>query len=285
MNNRVAENGITVVIPTYNRRELLLRAVASVYAQTVVPAEVIVVDDGSTDGTGAAISTAYPKIDYYWQPNRGVSAARNLGIGLATQPWIALLDSDDEWLPTKLARQLEQLQQQPEILVCHCEEIWIRNGRRVNAGKRHQKPEGDVFAESLLLCAMSPSSILIHRKVFAQIGLFDEQLPACEDYDLWLRIGARYPVALVSEPQIKKYGGHGDQLSTAFWGMDRFRIRALQGVLRDGALSLSQQRAALQVLASKTRVYAAGASKRGRDQEVTALDNELQALTRLMETA
>ena len=273
------ENAVTVVIPTFNRCDLLLRALASVYQQSLQPKQVIVVDDGSTDGTGVAVKKRYPQVEYLWQPNRGVSSARNSGIGIATQPWIALLDNDDEWLPGKLESQFRRLGQDPELKVCHCEEIWIRNGRRVNQGKRHAKSEGDLFLECLPLCAMSPSSVLIHRSVFDQIGLFDEQLPACEDYDLWLRITAHYSVALVVEPQILKYGGHADQLSRAFWGMDRFRIRALQRLLGGGGLSSDQYRAALDMLASKTKVYAAGAKKRGRLAEVETLNETLARLS------
>ena len=273
------DTGVTVVIPTYNRRESLARALASVYAQTLPASQIIVVDDGSTDDTGQWLKGAYPQVDYLWQPNRGVSSARNVGIREASQPWIALLDDDDEWLPGKLESQFQRLRESPEIKICHCEEIWIRNGRRVNAGKRHAKPEGDIFVECLPLCAMSPSSILIHRDVWARVGLFDEQLPACEDYDLWLRIAARYPVALVNEPQIKKYGGHADQLSRAFWGMDRFRIRALQRLLGSGSLRADQYRAALAILTEKTSVYAAGASKRGRHEEVSQLQQTLAKLS------
>jgi len=274
------DSGVSVVIPTFNRRQMLLRALASVYAQTLPALQVIVVDDGSTDGTGLAVKQAYPQVDYLWQPNRGVSSARNVGIGHAHQPWIALLDNDDEWLPGKLERQFQRLRETPDIKICHCEEIWIRNGRRVNSGKRHVKPEGDVFEASLALCAMSPSSILVHRDVWAVVGLFDEQLPACEDYDCWLRIAARYPVALVREPQIKKYGGHADQLSNAFWGMDRFRIRALQRLLKRNELNAGQYQAALAVLTEKTEIYAAGAAKRGRREEVQQLQETLKLLSR-----
>ena len=270
---------VSVVIPTFNRRDLLLRALASVYQQTCQPLQVIVVDDGSTDGTGSAVSRHYPQVDYIWQPNRGVSSARNTGISVATQEWIALLDNDDEWLAGKLESQFARLAEDRHLKICHCEEIWIRNGRRVNQGKRHAKSEGDLFLECLPLCAMSPSSALIHQSVFEQVGLFDEQLPACEDYDLWLRITAHYPVALVAQPQILKYGGHADQLSRAHWGMDRFRIRALQRLLTAGGLTLDQYQAALAVLTSKTEIYAAGALKRGRLEEVSALTETLRRLT------
>ncbi len=100
--------------------------------------------------------------------------------------------------------------------VCHTDEIWIRNGRRVNARKKHGKKGGWIFQHCLPLCAMSPSSIMIHRDVFTALGGFDERLPACEDYDLWLRITARYPVLFTRQPLIEKYGGHDDQLSRKY---------------------------------------------------------------------
>ncbi|MEN8259326.1 MAG: glycosyltransferase family 2 protein, partial [Pseudomonadota bacterium] len=182
--------------------------------------------------------------------------------------WLAFLDSDDQWLPHKLEVQVEKLQGQPSIRVCHTEEIWIRNGRRVNPAGKHAKQGGWIFRSCLPLCAMSPSSILIHRAVFDSVGLFDERLPACEDYDLWLRITARYPVLFVDEPLIVKYGGHADQLSRKHWGMDRFRIRALEKVLIAGGLAPECERAARDMLVGKARIYLEGARKRGKQDEV-----------------
>lgn len=258
---------VSVVIPSYNRKALLGRALTSVRAQSPPPEEVIVVDDGSTDGTEQWVRSNFPTIRYVRQDHLGVSAARNRGIASATREWIALLDSDDEWLPGKLARQFEELARHPDARICHTEEIWIRRGVRVNAMRKHAKEGGWIFRRCLPLCAMSPSSVLIHRSVFARVGLFDESLPACEDYDMWLRITARYPVLFVSEPQIIKHGGHEDQLSRHHWGMDRFRIRALEKILASGALAPAEQRAAARTLAEKAQILASGARKRGKLEE------------------
>ncbi len=258
---------VTVVIPTYNRARLLARALNSVRVQTLVPAEVIVVDDGSTDETAAMIREAFPFVHYVHQENQGVSAARNRGIEIAAREWIALLDSDDEWRPEKLETQFRELIRQPQSRVCHTEEIWVRRGVRVNPMKKHAKAGGWIFQRCLPLCAMSPSSIVLHRTVFDAVGLFDESLPACEDYDLWLRITARYPVLFIKEPLIVKHGGHEDQLSRRHWGMDRFRVRALQKILASDQLSATDRRAAAITLAAKARIVASGARKRGRHAE------------------
>jgi glycosyltransferase involved in cell wall biosynthesis len=255
---------VSVIVPSHDRATLLERALSSIERQSRAPSEVIVIDDGSTDATDAMVRDRFSRARCLRQQNRGVSAARNRGIEAATGEWIALLDSDDEWLPKKLEIQLQRLAEYPELRVCHTEEIWIRDGVRVNAKQRHSKRGGWIFQDCLPLCAMSPSSILIHRGVFEQVGLFDEDLPACEDYDLWLRITARFPVLFVEQPLILKYGGHADQLSRRHWGMDRFRIRALEKVLSMPDLALADRNAAVTMLAEKSRVYAAGAGKRGR---------------------
>ena len=258
---------ISVVIPTCNRRELLRRALLSVFSQTLLPVEVTVIDDGSTDGTNTMMHEQFPEVSYYRQDNCGVSSARNLGIHRTTGDWLAFLDSDDEWLPEKLYRQAAALAANPGSRVCHTEEIWIRNGIRVNAAKKYAKSGGWIFTQCLPLCAMSPSTVMIHRSVLEDIGLFDTRLPACEDYDLWLRITANYPVLLIEEPQIKKYGGHEDQLSQKLWGMDRFRINALQKIIDSGQLSNENQQAAVTMLLKKAEIYLNGVTKRGKSDE------------------
>jgi glycosyltransferase involved in cell wall biosynthesis len=258
---------ISVVVPTYNRRELLKRALLSTFSQTSLPAEVIVIDDGSTDGTELMIRREFPQVRYYRQDNLGVSAARNLGIQQATEDWLAFLDSDDEWLPEKLAAQIEALKANPEYRICHTEENWVRNGCRVDVPKKYAKTGGWIFIDCLPLCAISPSTALIHRSVFTGIGLFDTQLPSCEDYDLWLRIAANYPVLLIEQPQINKHGGHEGQLSMTFWGMDRFRISALQKIIDGGQLSAQNRQAAAKMLVKKARIYLAGVIKRGKTDE------------------
>ncbi|MGZ4969195.1 MAG: glycosyltransferase family 2 protein [Methylobacter sp.] len=258
---------ISVVIPSYNRCNLLRRALLSVYSQTLLPVEVAVIDDGSTDGTQAMLRREFPQVVYCYQQNLGVSAARNLGIQQTTGDWLAFLDSDDEWLPEKLTKQKAALAAQPEYKICHTEENWIRNGIQVDVPKKYAKTGGWIFTDCLPLCAMSPSTMVIHRSVFADIGLFDVQLPACEDYDLWLRMTANYPVLLVQQPQINKHGGHEDQLSRAFWGMDRFRISALQKIIDAGQLSEQNRRSAINMLVKKANIYLNGVTKRGKTDE------------------
>ena len=272
---------VSVVIPTCNRADLILRALASVRAQTRPPTEVLVVDDGSTDATVERVRAAFPEVTLLEQKNRGVSAARNAGIQKARGTWIALLDSDDEWLPQKLERQLRATENDNDndndndTFLCHTDEIWIRDGRRVNPMKKHQKYGGRIFERCLPLCVISPSSVLLHRSLFQTIGLFDEDLPVCEDYDLWLRVTARYPVLYLDEPLIVKYGGHADQLSHKYWGMDRFRIAALLKILASGGLGARDQSAAEAMLASKIAIYAHGARKRGKHAEAERYEQRL----------
>ncbi len=257
---------ISLIIPTFNRASVLRRALDSVYAQTRQPEQVLVVDDGSTDDTRELVSTEYPRVDYLWQPNAGVSSARNRGIRAARGDWIALLDSDDSWLPDKLARQVAALGTAPGISILHTDEIWIRRGVRVNPMKKHKKPDGWIFAHCLPLCVMSPSSVLIRKQVLLDAGLFDESLPACEDYDLWLRLCCRLPVRLIDRPLVVKYGGHQDQLSRRYWGMDRFRVQALEKLLDSGRLDAEQTRMVVETLVSKCRILAQGAKKRGKHE-------------------
>jgi glycosyltransferase involved in cell wall biosynthesis len=267
--------GVSVVIPTFDRARVLPRALDSVMAQTRPPTEVIVVDDGSTDGTAELVADRFPTARLIRQENRGVSAARNRGIEAAESEWIALLDSDDEWCSEKLEKQLDALRAEPESLVCHTDEIWIRRGRRVNPRQIHAKHGGWIFRQCLPRCAISPSSIVIHRRVFEEVGLFDEQLPACEDYDLWLRICCGHPVLLVDEPLVVKHGGHDDQLSTQIWGLDRFRIRALDRLIGEADLSTADQRAAIEELIRKIEIYLGGAIRRGRLEEVAEYERRL----------
>ncbi len=260
---------ISAIIPTLNRCEVLKRALNSIYAQTLPVDEVIVIDGGSTDGTETMIKQHFPHCHYSSKKNKGVSEARNIGIQQSRGEWIALLDSDDEWLPSKLAAQFSELEKHPECRLCHTEEIWVRNGVRVNQMKKHAKSGGMIFKKCLPLCAISPSATLLKRSLLDDVGLFDETMIVCEDYDLWLRICSQEPVAYVEEPQIIKYGGHEDQLSHQLWGMDRFRITALEKIINLGVLNDDDREAAIQTLIKKARIMANGAEKRGKLERAT----------------
>ena len=259
---------ISVVIPSYNRLPTLIRAIDSVIAQTSKVDEIIVVDDGSTDNTATEISSRYPQLTLLHQANNGVSSARNYGIKQAGGDWIALLDSDDSWLPDKIQRIRQAHQQNPEIHLFHSDEIWIRNGVRVNAMNKHQKSGGWIFQQCLPLCVISPSAVVIKRNLFDVVGFFDESLPACEDYDLWLRICHRFPVQYVDHPLINKYGGHEDQLSNKYWGMDRFRIRALKKLLANAELNQGDLEAAESTLEGKLKILLKGANKHGNQSVI-----------------
>ncbi len=239
----------------------LSRAIDSVLAQTRPVEEIIVVDDGSIDETHSLILTKYPQITLILQNNQGVSSARNQGIHKASGDWLAFLDSDDEWLPEKIEQQFLALNENPGHQVIHSDEIWIRQGVRVNPMKKHKKYGGDIFKYCLPLCCISPSSVMIHKSIFGEVGMFDEDLPACEDYDLWLRICCRYPVLFIEQPLIIKYGGHVDQLSKQYWGMDRFRIQALDNLIAADILNLKQTRHARSELVKKTGIFLQGAKK------------------------
>ena len=257
---------VSVIIPTHNRAWALAEAVDSVLGQSFSDFELIVVDDGSTDGTQDLLAAYGGRIRVEVQDHRGVSAARNRGIACARGELLAFLDSDDLWRPEKLARQAAFMQARPEVLICQTEEVWIRRGVRVNPARRHRGRSGMIFAPSLALCLVSPSAVMARRGLFAEVGLFDESLPACEDYDLWLRVSVRHPVHLLDEALVVKRGGHADQLSRA-WGLDRYRIRALAKLLDAGTLTADQHRAAAATLRDKCRIYAAGCRKRRREAE------------------
>ena len=267
------QSSVSVVIPTFNRGHTLNRAIDSVLGQTLLPSEIIVVDDGSTDGTEELISKEYSSVSYIKTNNRGVSAARNLGMKAAKSDWFAFLDSDDQWLPHKLEKQFECLSCSGDFRLVHCDELWIRKGKRVNPKAKHQKHGGYIFEQCLSLCAISPSASLAHRTLFDELGCFDETLLACEDYDLWLRICAVYPVLYVDEPLLIKFGGHEDQLSQKFWGMDRFRVQALRKILRTQNLTESQRLKASSKLIEKCSVLIGGAKKRGNAQMVRKYQN------------
>jgi len=257
---------VSVIIPTYNRGWVLREAIDSVLAQDFKDFELIVVDDGSTDNTGEILDSYDQDLIVLRQSNKGVSAARNRGIAATAGRLVAFLDSDDLWLPPKLSSQIDFFNSNPAAVINQTEEIWIRNGVRVNPKTRHHKSSGMIFERSLGLCLVSPSAVMMKRALFDEVGLFDEDLPACEDYDLWLRISWRYPVHLIETPLIIKRGGHADQLSKAP-GLDKFRIQALKKVIESGQLDEDSYQAAVRTLQEKCTIFAGGCRKRGKDDE------------------
>ena len=271
--NRLKKNSpeISVIIPTFNRSQFIRNCVLSAKFQSLEPFEIIVVDDGSTDNTWSILKDlgfsnwGYEKnkFRYVRTNNRGVSAARNIGIKLSRGEYIALLDSDDIWKPNKLEIQISSLRDIGfKNIVSHTNEIWMRNGVRLNPHKKHLKKGGNIFENCLKLCCVSPSSSLIHKTVFSEIGFFDEGLLACEDYDFWLRYSARNEFHYIDKPLLVKNGGHSDQLSKKYWGMDRFRVVSLEKLLKDEKLSKYQRTLILRELIFKLDILKNGAKKR-----------------------
>jgi len=254
---------ISVVIPTFNRLIYLERAIKSVLNQTISVNEIIIVDDGSDDGTSEFIHSNYPNLKYIFQSNSGVSAARNTGIKAASSNWIAFLDSDDAWVTNKIQKQITELELNPEMNFCHSNEIWIRNGREIKQKNTHKKFGGFIFDKCLDKCRISPSTVICRKSLLIKLNGFDEDLAICEDYDLWLRITSDNPVIYIEKPLIIKYGGHQDQLSRNSEGIESYHIKSLEKLLKQDFPS--EHRIAMEnMLINKLKIYANGAKKRGR---------------------
>ena len=279
---------VSIIIPTHNRGDFLRESIQSVLSQTFTDYELIVVDDGSTDHTQEVIEE-FPGIRTISCPNNGgVSKSRNLGIEMAVGAYICFLDSDDLWLENKLEKQVAWMESQSDCQVCYTDEIWIRKGVRVNPMNKHRKVSGDIFIDSLAFCLVSPSSVLMRASLFEEMGRFDEAMTVCEDYDLWLRISMRHPFHLINEKLIVKRGGHSDQLSSRYWGMDRFRVYALLKLLSDKSLDGERREQVVRMVVEKCGVLIQGFSKRGKEKEAeyyrSLIKNHSNGKGRIMES-
>lgn len=263
---------ISVIIPTYNRVELLKRALESVLCQRLSPVEIIVVDDGSTDETSAFIADfrtrSIIETVYLQQSNQGPAAARNCGIDAARGCLLAFLDSDDQWDKDKLALQSRTIQANSKYLISHTRERWLRNNEHLNQKKRHIPAHGDIFQQSLRLCCVGMSTVMVHRELFVRYGTFDETLRCCEDYDLWLRVSSFEPFLLIDKALTIKHGGRPDQVSTHFrQGMDRFRIQALAKLLSTSSIQAGQLENARAEMLRRCTIYGNGCLKHGKQAE------------------
>jgi glycosyltransferase involved in cell wall biosynthesis len=259
---------VSVIIPTYNRQDLLARAIDSVINQTCRNFELLIIDDGSTDGTDKLVASYGNAVRYLYQENLGAAAARNTGIKAARHELLAFLDSDDSFAPEKLAIQGAAMAARPDYLISHTDEIWYRRGRLLNQKNKHARQNGDLYRRCLELCAVGMSTVMARRRLFAEVGLFDEKLPCCEDYDFWLRASARFHFLLVPEPFTIKDGGREDQLSQIHRvGMDRFRIESIIKLIDAGELDPEQDELARRELLRKCTIYGQGCLKHGRGEE------------------
>jgi len=259
---------VSVIIPTYNRLPMLKEAVRSVLDQDFEDFELIIVDDGSTDGTSEEMKRLGGRVKVIEHAEkRGVSGARNRGILLAKGEYVAFLDSDDLWVKGKLKTQVAFLDENPHYPICYTDEIWIRRGKRVNPMKKHSKYSGWIFEKCLPLCIISPSSAMMRKTLFMKVGLFDEALPVCEDYDFWLRVSSRFPIFFINRKLIIKRGGHPDQLSNRSWGNDRYRVIALEKLLSEPFIGDGEKEMVLKEMKRKCQILSKGYLKRGNELE------------------
>lgn len=199
--------GVSVVIPAYNAAATISRALRSVYAQTFPADEVIVVDDGSTDGTAEVVRAEFPKVRLIQQANSGPSAARNAGIQTSKGRWIAFLDADDRWLPWKLQRQMAVFEADGDIALVACRAYILREGDvHLNMPEDHDPAVDKVgFLDLLQDNMFSTPSVVARADVLHDLGGFDPGIPGSEDFDLWLRIASRYPILRLRSKLIEVY--------------------------------------------------------------------------------
>jgi len=198
------DRDVTAVIGVYNGAALVGRAIESVLAQTTPVAELVVVDDGSSDATGEVVRAYGERVTYLRQENRGVAAARNAGIARARSTWIAFLDHDDEWLPEKTARQLACLEANPRAALCYSAyQFHGIDGRT----RREHTPLPEVPEVMRLRNPFPPTVAMARRDALLEVGGFDERLrgASCEDWDLVVRFASRYPLAALDEPLANYY--------------------------------------------------------------------------------
>ncbi len=263
---------VSAILTTYNRADMVIEALKSILSQQEFPDEIIVVDDGSTDDSIKKLQPFKEQIILITQKNAGISSARNMGIKIAKHDWITFLDSDDLWKPQKIKRQKQELRHNPEYKICYTNEEWHKNGKWMNPKKVHQKYTGWIYDKCLPLCIISPSSVLIHRSVFERIGFFDENLPACEDYDLWLRMTAIFPVLYIQEKLIIKRAGDWPQLSKQH-SLDKYRIVALENIIKSDKLNPEQLEQTLHILKYKCKIYKLGCVKYNKTNEIEWIKN------------
>ena len=254
---------VSVIIPTYNRVKFLPACINSVLKQSIPVEEIIVVDNNSSDGTVNYIRDKFKMVRVLIERNKGVSFARNLGILNSKNNWVAFLDSDDEWMPDKIQKQIELIKRlNYKVNFIHTNEKWVKNNIILNQKKKHAKKGGYIFQDCLDICKISPSSTLIKKSLFDQYGLFNTKFKVCEDYELWLRFTSKIEIGYINEVLIKKNGGHNDQLSKKYWGIDRYRIKALEKLIVTSNLTIEYKVMAVKKLIEKINILILGAINR-----------------------
>jgi glycosyltransferase involved in cell wall biosynthesis len=217
---------VSVIIPTYNREQYLRKALDSVLAQTYQRFEIIVVDDGSTDNTRTMLSAYQESVRYVYQENQGISKARNTGIRNSHGDCIAFLDSDDYWLPEKTELQVALLQKHPEygMVASRCSSVRLDGSFRE---KNRPGTSGWVLENLFQANFIRTSAAIIRKECFHEVGLFDEELKECEEYDLWLRMASQYPIGFINK-SLAVYVDNAEGVSTDSLSGRLYRLKVLE---------------------------------------------------------
>ena len=274
------QTAVDVIIPCYNVESYLRRALESVFAQTYTNFHIYAVDDGSTDNTLNILQQNAHRCSYLSQPHGGAAGARNCGIRMSNSPLIAFLDADDEWLAQKLERQVEFMTRNPDFgLVCSLCEM---RPRQQDAGTVFSLPSralsGKLFGELVRNCFVFTPAVLVRRQCLEEVGLFDESLMVCEDFHLWLRIAARWKIAILPEVLAVTHARPGS-LSATISPEQRLRtgVATLEDVrARCKDLPAGDARALRRALAQRHYFYgsfllSSGAKRRARQSLLKAL--------------
>ncbi len=264
----------SVIIPVYNRKIMVLKAIESVLNQSYLPLEIIVVDDGSTDGINNL--TWDPLVKYIRINHCGFPGhVRNSGALIAQGDFLAFLDSDDVWDKDKLMFQKQFLENNPEFVFVHTKERWLMNNNLVSQRKRKHKREGYIFEDCLKSCILGPSTSVIKKDVFWELGGFDPKIEVGEDYDLWLKLSNKYPIGYIDKELIIKNAGHPNQLSFKYPYIESIRINILENLISKNIFSSINQNLALTELKNKYNIVIGGLEKKGLIQEANNLRNKL----------
>lgn len=269
-----------------------MRALKSVHAQTFLDYEVLIVDDGSTDESLLQLQELKQQLKptQNWhiisQQHSGVSVARNNGVAHAQGQWIAFLDSDDEWIAQKLEKQMAYLEHNKECHIVYNNEVWVRNGKKVNPPQKHKKGAGNIFLASTKECLIGCSTVVMKKTLFQSVGGFRPDFIVCEDYDLWLKITAQHDVGYISETLTVKYGGRSDQLSNSIKCMDHYRVMSLQSILSNRFVRAQDKKDIYALILQKCEILLNGYLKHKNMQnyqDVFELKEKMQLL--ILETS
>lgn len=259
---------VSVIIATHNRAHFLRDAVESVLAQTYQDWELIVIDDGSTDGTREIVASyvrSHPEIRYFYQVNQGAPRSRARSIGLAKGEYLAFLDDDDLFLPHKLSHQVEYLERHPDVGLVYSY-VNLVDYKKKFIGKWPVTPARN-FLELVKECTIQPNSLLVRRECLDRLGTFCTSLKRCDDYEMWLRIGRFYAIAFLAEP-VGLYRRHKGNMGRHIRGRYASHLTIFQGLLKE-KLSSRERREVRRALALPSYFLGADELDEGNFREAT----------------